>query len=146
MRHQRSENVRRALELRAQSMPVKQIAAEMGVYYKTVYEWLEDPTGERSNARKRAEEARDIAARSCSACGGRIGSRRAAVCDDCRQRHLSDRRAAIIALRNEGLLNTEIAARLQTTVASVANVLCRERKSNAGIKSSPYRERGKVAA
>jgi transposase len=146
MRRTRAQNVAEAQEMRAAGVAVKEIAARMGVHWKTVYEWLADPSGERSSSRKRADDARAIAQRACSECGGPVGTRRAGRCDPCFRRHLAERRAVVLALRNEGLMNVEIADRLGTTQQAVANILCRERKLGAPVRPTPYWERGRQAA
>ena len=93
------------------------------------------------NCRKRKWEREHKS--TCVECGTVIW--RGERCDSCFRTELADRRAAIVALRNEGLLSSEIAQRLGTTRASVANILVRERKAGTEVRRSPY-FKGKEAA
>lgn len=145
MRRPRHENVEEALELRADGLglTIKEIADRMGVNYKTVYEWLEDPAGERSNGRKRRSERAAIEARRCEKCGGVVGSLTSVLCSTCHAKQFEPRRAEILALRADGVTNREIDQRLGLPYNAAAITISRCRAKGVVVNRSPYRERGK---
>lgn len=135
----RAENVAQASALRREGLEVKAIAERMGVHFKTVYEWLEDPMNLRSNARKRVAERAAIARRACERCGGSVGSVTAKVCSACVLAVADERAAEIAALREEGLTNLEIEQVLGLSFNGAAVALSRAKlRRGFAVPRSPY--------
>lgn len=126
------------------------IASECGVTRSAVSKLL-NPEGacmyskrdnDRSERRaaKRAWDRSDAGRGICAQCNkpkGIAGYRRT-LCRDCWGAEQKEKREMIVELRREGLLNTEIAARVGYSYASVTTILHRERKRDPSIPRSPH--------
>lgn len=147
-----------ALKAENPLMTNTEIGRRLGVTQGAVWKVLNPEKTRELNRRSNADPARHAAKLAwanendrapCPQCGGLMHARSRRdgrkSCWDCYATAHAERRDLMVRLRIEGLKNVEIAARLGTSAAAVANALCRERKDDPSIPVSPhYRE--KVAA
>lgn len=96
------------------------------------------------NDRKREWEEAE-----CPTCGGSMADKRATQCTECereqRRREARERIERFIALRKQGLLNTEIAKREGCPRYIINQQLHYARKYNLEVPPSPYRKKGMAA-
>jgi orotate phosphoribosyltransferase-like protein len=122
----------------------REIGARLGLSLKTVHDYYSDPTNQRHRERHARWAVKDYG--TCGDCRGpmsgsaiRRGYTRCGRCRVARWRKVRDR---MVEMRRDGMNNVDIAAALDVSVAAVANALCRERKRDPSIPSSPYMRRG----
>jgi transposase len=141
------KNQRIARDLRDRGWSNIEIAAHFDVHKSTVSRWLNPHLIEKQliynrsrNAEKRQND-RDNAG-SCENCGTGLSDSRAEHCIKCvvqAQKEAADARVRRwIALREEGLLNTEIAQRDGTTVHAVATAFSNAKRRGFHVPPSPY--------
>ena len=154
----RDEKIATAERLSREGYNNRQIAEDLGVTPPTVWKWLHPERAAEINrasnaTRNDAKRAWDRSMRAtCSHCGGPMqagslkadGSTRKVKGDRCAACATTERADLVIEMwdlrRNEGLLNTEIAARLEVAVGTVATELYRLRALGYDVPMSPYNQ------
>lgn len=164
----REQMIAKAKRLRAEDKSDTQIARALGVPVPTVFGWLGGtPRPQRvcpacggtfqprhgnqrfccgDNARKRMWERGE-----CPRCGGVLATaNRSDRCESCwkedQHRKGRERTEEVIALRQEGLFNYEIEARLGLPYNTAATLLNRAHRFGLEVPRSPYWSRRRVAA
>jgi transposase len=142
----REEKITEARKLRGEGLSYQAVADALGVAGSTVQKWLKPEWAKKSNAKrgpaKRAWEANQRA--DCPNCGApmQIGSKMPSHaserCAECVRDEGRSRTIRYIAMRKEGLLNTEIAEREGVRVVVVAAVLSRADRYGLTVPRSPY--------
>jgi transposase len=149
----RQERAARAAELRAEGLRLVDIASRMGLSVSYTWALLKDPDGSADHARKRSYGG------VCDTCGrpthGSDGRSKAPTrCAECSiartvaivRTRADARKAEVLALRRQGLLNREIAKRVGTSADAINSLVCRMKLDGIDVGSSPYHQRGGRAA
>jgi DNA-binding CsgD family transcriptional regulator len=147
----RQDRARQAADLRADGLRLVDIARRMGLSMAYTWALLNDPDGSADRARKRSYGG------VCDTCGGPThGSdgrskapTRCAECSIARtvaivRTRADARKAEVLALRRQGLLNKEIAKRVGTSADAVNNLVHRMKRDGINVGPSPYRQRGRL--
>jgi DNA-binding CsgD family transcriptional regulator len=148
----RKERARQAADLRANGLRLVDIASRMGLSVSYTWALLDDPDGSADRERKRSYGGK------CEDCGGPTdGSngrskapKRCARCNAARtgsivRTRADARKAEVLALRRQGLLNKEIADRIGDSVEAVGSLVYRMKRDGINVGPSPYRQRGRAA-
>ena len=148
----RAEKVAQAKALRDEGLLLREIAERLGLSSaRRAHELLYDP--DESNVRARKQKAGGA----CVDCGEPTAYDVGRPYERCRQCALDrmartrrsqrvQRGLRMIALRHEGLLNHEIAARCDCSPAAVAGLLCRMARDGYEVPPPPYWSRAREAA
>jgi hypothetical protein len=122
-----------------------EIGEELGHKASVIWQWL-NPEKVKAENKRRNKAKQEWAYGCCPECGGSFASangyKDVSVCRDCeterRKRQARDRTIRFIKMREEGLLNTEIAEREGCNHWVVAKVLSTAHRYNLKAPRSPY--------
>lgn len=140
----REEKVAKAVELREAGWTNVEIGRHLGVHKNTVSRWFHPGISRRSNAKRSQAKRRwdRETAGPCPECGGVRSSSRTRSCARCERervkREARERTVRFIAMREEGLLNSEIAEREGVAVCVVAVCLSRAGRFGLKVPRSPH--------